>query len=477
MILVAILQLSVVITLIVTSRKRLQDAVPFFCFFATLMPIECKFAIPGLFDLSTQRVALATLLVLFIARGQRVQVPSIPLKYLMLMHVLWASISTVYSLSVVTSVKQLISQVIEYYLLYYILLRTVSDVKVVYRTVFAMVMAMALCSSFGLLEAYANWSVLSVFPRNLWVDYGSMGHLNIDPGRGLRIASTFPHPILFGDALAMAIPLALYLATVWKVNWQRQLLRFSVLLMLWALYRTLSRGPWLALAMSAILMLLMMQQRMRKYLAVVALLGVLSVLARPGVRDTLSSLWDATFDPTSVSGSSYQYRYALMDAITHRLGKDAGREALGYGLGTFREIGLDIYFLNRVQRWTTCDNMWALFLYETGYVGLLLMIGLLFSPLWMAVRDYRRLPKPEAYFSGMVFIVLAGFYFMLYSVAGYSWGQPGYMVWILIALSVIYGRLVRRGMQRDAKVASLLRLQAADCSLPSDTAPVPARWE
>jgi hypothetical protein len=77
-------------------------------------------------------------------------------------------------------------------------------------------------------------------------------------------------------------------------------------------------------------------------------------------------------------------------------------------------------------------------------VGLVIMIILLFKPLLMTLNSYRRLPRPERYVSGVLFISLAAFYFLLLSVAGYNWGQQGFMAWILIALSVAYPGVVQR---------------------------------
>jgi hypothetical protein len=135
------------------------------------------------------------------------------------------------------------------------------------------------------------------------------------------------------------------------------------------------------------------------------------------------------------------YREALTDAVRTAVAKEPGRALLGYGLGTFRELGLDIIFLNSVQRWFTCDNNWAAFLYETGYIGLLLVGALLLWPLVIAFQSYLRLPQPDNLFSGVLFISLTGFYFLLLSVAGYSWGQQGYMAWILISLSISHPRV------------------------------------
>lgn len=130
---------------------------------------------------------------------------------------------------------------------------------------------------------------------------------------------------------------------------------------------------------------------------------------------------------------------------------------LGYGLGTFRELGLDITFLNVTQKWFTCDDNWGLFLYETGYGGLLIIGALLISPLWIAFRSYRTLPRPDNRLSGVLLISLTGFYFLLMSVAGYNWGQQGYLSWILISIIVSHSRLASQGEELEEEVVEETR--------------------
>jgi hypothetical protein len=451
MILILIIDLIVVVSLIAASRRCLEDALPLFCFFLVLIPFESRLVIPGVFDVTTWRVALLTLVLLYLVRRKPANSYPIPLKNLMFLHIGWVLCSTLYSLSVVTSIKQLIAQVIEYYLLYWIIVRLVSKVQTVYKIVYAMMIAMGICCGFGLLEAYASWSILRIFPAHLWITYnGGIDPLYFEWGRGLRLRSTFPHPILFGVALAMSIPLALHLQSFWEQRWQRLVLWLIVVLMFWGVYKTSSRGPWIVVGLSCFLLFLLANSRVRKYVVVIVLLSSLALVARPGVWETISGLYESSEDPTSPVGTSYLYRHALMDAITTAVAKDPVRALFGYGLGTFRELGLNVAFLNTVHHSYTCDNGWAAFLYETGYGGLLLVGILLLTPLLMTLTNYARLPRPERYFSGVLFISLAGFYFSLLSVAGYNWGQQGYMAWILISLSVAYPTIVAR-VQDDAQ--------------------------
>lgn len=443
----------VVSTIFVLSRRDLNKALPALCFFLVLMPLEARLELPGFFDLSVVRVAILTLIAVYLSSRKRAPSGPVPLKWLIVLQVSSALCSTAYSLSVRTSAKQVLAQVIEYYLLYYILVRVISDVRTVYNIAYSMMLAIGVCCVFSLVEAYAQWSVLRVFPSNLWITYDNpTDPLYIEWGRGLRVRSTFPHPILFGDALAMTIPVSLFLISGWARGRRRLLLWLVTALMLWAIYKTSSRGPWLLAGCSFVLLFFLQPARVRRYVAALAIGSVLVMVARPGIFETISNLYYATFSIDNPMGSSYEFRHALMDSVTTAVGKDSTRMLFGYGLGTFRELGLEINFLNTVRRWYTCDNNWAVFLYETGYVGLVANGLLLITPVLLTLRQYWRLGHPARYFSGVLFIVLAVFDLGLLSVAGYSWGQQGSMAWILISLSIVYPRLVRRTDQRLAGI-------------------------
>jgi hypothetical protein len=221
--------------------------------------------------------------------------------------------------------------------------------------------------------------------------------------------------------------------------------------MIWAIYKSSSHGPWIAPVLSYILLFIFMKNRIRKYLMTIAALALAVLLVRPGIWSTVEALYQSTTDPSTPVGTSYLYRDALNEAVKKPVNKGPGRALLGYGLGTFRVLGLDIDFLGSVRHWYTCDNNWASFLYETGYVGLLLMMILLFRALLFILKNYRRLPYPDNELSGVIFISLIGFYFLLLSVAGYSWGQKGYMAWVMISMGVSQSRIAARN-DREAEM-------------------------
>lgn len=50
---------------------------------------------------------------------------------------------------------------------------------------------------------------------------------------------------------------------------------------------------------------------------------------------------------------------------------------------------------------------------------------------------------------------------MLLSVAGYSWGQQGFMAWIFISLSVVYPRIAARERRASATLKTPLEVALA----------------
>jgi hypothetical protein len=452
--LICAIDVLVVFTLVRLATKHgLERALPAFVFFLTLIPGECRI-VTGVFDLYTSRLALIVLAALFFTKRKKSVIQTFPLKNLLFVHAGWLLLSTLVSIVVLTSAKQFLAQVLEYYLIYYIILKTVTDVQTISKLAFAMVAAVGVACCFGLLEIYAGWSVLSIFPAELQQTFGSGNTLYTElMDRGIRARSTFPHPILFGAAISMVLPLAMYLLTTVSSRFQKVFLYVCVVVMFWNLYKTSSRGPWLATIASLAVLLLGANRKVRKQLLVVGVLASLVLLVRPGVTDTIWNTYLATLNPNTGMGMSFAYRPALYRAVTKAL-EDPQRALLGFGLGAFRDEGLIIVLPNIApHRWFTCDSAWLLLTYETGYVGLLFIGALLMKPAVIALRAYRTLPKPERYFCINCVSCLVSFFVVMISVAAYGWGQNGQMLWVVIAMTVSYVALSKRGRERQVPVA------------------------
>lgn len=445
---ILVLDAIVILVLVyVASRHGLAASLPYFVFFAITIPDQSQFKLPGLFDLTTRRLAIVVLFFLFLG-GKAVVRKGFPLKWLIVLAIVWTAASTVGSLSFATSAKQFVAQGIEFYLVYYIFITTITRIETVEKIALGLVLAVGLCCIFGVMEAYAHWTIMSLFPEELLDRYGpgtSLVYFSED--RGLRVQSTFPHPILFGDAIAMTIPIGFYLLSKCKNTLHRKLVWIALPLMFWNVYKTGSRGAWLATGIGMTLLFILLRKRVRKYILIFTAVGASVLVIRPGVWESLYNMYLATQDPTNPLGMSYDFRYALSHAVQNAVQKDFARALFGYGLGTFRELGLVVEFRDTqhatTYRWYTCDSSWILMLYETGYGGLLIVMTILFKPLVSIFRRYRRTALHERQLSATLFTSMLTFYFSMLSVSAYVWGQPGVMLWIVISIAVASGRVKR----------------------------------
>jgi hypothetical protein len=433
--LVIIIDLIVIIGLCrIAARSGLEAALPFASFMLVLVPIESSIS-AGLFELTTQRLIVGLLLILYLTgnnnTGRQVKMP-MPLKVLILLHVCWCILSTTDSIVPLMSIKKAVSVIIEYYALYFIYWKSVTKTETIRKILFSIVLAVIVCSVFGAFEAYGAENVLALFPK--------AGHhfSTMEMEREVRVQSTFDHPILFGAALAMAIVIALYLVSVMQKSWQVILLWLGVILMVLNCYKTSSRGPWLDVILGCLLLVIFARGKLRKNILIIGVLAIAAMIIRPGIWATVRGIYDNSFDMNTSTGTSYEYRYALQHAVRAKLLQSPTRALWGYGLESFYDLQIEDEFLGKPHLFLSCDSSWAELMIETGFVGLGIIILILFKPAWRALRDYQILPAPDRYLSLMLLVNLLIFYFQMYSVGMYSWGQNGYILWILIAITFAY---------------------------------------
>ena len=449
---ILIIAVVVVVGLIALSNvKGVENALPFLAFWLVVLPIDVGIQFPGIVDVTVQRIAIATIAILWVLlRGDssaQVGKRSVPLGYLLLLQLFWGFVSTANSTVFLVSLKSTISFALEFFLLYYIIVKTVSRVETIHKMIGAVFAAMVVCSVLGYCEAYYFFSVMDYVPHFAH-RFGAGEGLYTDLSRGVRVRSTFIHPILFGAALSMAIPWGFYLLTLAESRLRKVILWAGLMLMFVSIYKTASRGAWLAVVIALAVMSLLTTIEMRKRLLIVVVLSVSVLIVRPGVWETIRNTYANTVDPNDNSGQhdSYQWRYILLDVAAETVGKSLGREMWGYGPESFFYLGLQTEVDGRPVKVDSCDSSVAELIIDTGYLGLFFS-GLVFGrAAFIALKDSRRLPEPHNQLSLIVFVNIATFCFLMTNVAIYGWGQQNHMLWIVIALGMTTGDLVRRGI-------------------------------
>jgi hypothetical protein len=405
-------------------------------------PEESTIPLPFV-SLTTRRVAICCLLLiyLFFKNKQTPPLDKTPFKYLLLIYAAWCVLSTANSVVFSMSLKQMISQIVEYYMLYYILVKTVSSTQTVHKILGAMVFGVFVACVAGAFEPYTNWRITQWFP--------SMNHhftMSESDGRGWRIQATFGNYSLMGSAVAFALIEVFYLLTLTKSGLKKVYFWIALIFMFLNIYKTTSRGPWLAFMVGFAILFLTIP-RTRRYLYIISAMTILAFIIRPGVYQTVVDIYKGSIvtDPNSELASSYQYRYALWGVGEKVLARSVSRQMWGYGMESFYDLHIVAPFnTNPAYPFESCDSSWAQAMVETGYVGLVLLILLLIVPAMATLRNCWKIPKPDNGLCWVLLINMLQYYFMMTNVALYGWGQTGYMLWTWIALSMSYAALLKK---------------------------------
>jgi hypothetical protein len=451
--------------LYVSARKGFEQTLPVAALFLIVFPEESKLPILGLFDITTQRLVTIVLICLAMTAGKRGPTRKAPLKGWIIAIALWWTVATVNSITFTDSFKSLLSLVLDYLAIYLLYVKYVSSVQTVRRILFGVVGGLFICSFFGVIEAYGNWSVVSLFPTEIH-RFGASGTLYVDDARGIRIQSTFGHPILFGSALAMGIPMTLYLLANTAGKGKRLLLWLGLMLMFTSIFKTSSRGPWMALAFSLIPFLFFGQKQFKRYIITICVLALTVMVVRPGVWETLWNDYAATVDEHSSQGQSYEYRYELYHLVIEKLGESPARMIWGYGPQSFPALHLGGTIDGRGMAFASCDSSIAALLAETGYVGLAGMGLFLSYVLLLSIRGFRALPFPRDQMYILFFANLTAFYFEMTNVAILGWGQQTILLWVIIAMTLIYRPMAEEEAEIEASLDGMQEAEEEELALP-----------
>jgi len=441
MALIILLDLATVGWLVaVAYSKGFANTLPIAAFLLMIFPVETRIQLPGLFDLTTQRVIVLVLCGLYLALGRNEGDAELsdplPLRFLLFGLVAWMLVSSAESVVPATSFKSTLSQSFDFCTVYFIYVRGIRNREVFMKVLQGFVAGVFLCCIFGVIEIYADWRVSSLFPV-VAGRFSGLDDLNL---RGSRVQSTFGHAILFGAALAMAIPMTLYLLSIATRSKEKVYLWTAVALMSLCLYKTNSRGAWIGMLLSLVVLVLLGSARLRKVIAILVAFTVLVLVVRPGIRDSILSLYGATKDPDSLQGESYRWRYTLYHIAFQELARDTGRSLWGYGPESFYFLGLTTEFLLDGEMHTvkveSCDSAVVELMMDTGYVGLLLVAVLFGSAAVIGFRQYPALLERSESPYPTLLAGLVAFIFLMTNVELFGWGQQAYMLWIILAMMI-----------------------------------------
>ncbi|MFA4894845.1 MULTISPECIES: O-antigen ligase family protein [Actinomycetes] len=295
-------------------------------------------------------------------------------------------------------------------------IRSMSDLLTILRRI---VIACSLLAMLGIVQFLTGQSFLEVFSGLPGFSESAGG---IDTrGMFLRSSGTATHPLEYGTALSVAVPLALAVAILRVAHrHESRRLRWWVFLAVLAVasFLAVSRSTLIGFAVGVLFMIPALPRRYRAVIIVGgAILAAVVVVATPGLYGTVVGMFLGVGNDSSTQ--SRQAGLALAPVFLSAV------PLLGVGAGTL----LPRYFI--------FDNQWLGTLIETGILGVLAFAAIFVVAVWSAASAARRAERDDtrlvgralaastataglllAFFDGLSFPIAAGLLFLLFGLCG-----------------------------------------------------------
>ncbi|RIW49945.1 O-antigen ligase domain-containing protein [Micromonospora endophytica] len=393
------------------SRRRytrVDAAVLLSLLLCLLMLIPAKLIVPNMTDLGRPALIIAVLMsawwVLVRFNPRLPMVGPQPLRWVVLLYVLWATVS--YAVGFLRGLTTMEANSADRAMLYVAAFAGV--VLVVadglpnwdrFRLVFQV---FVWCAGFmalvGLLQ-FVLWTDVTVYLMVPGLEpKGFVPGFEVR-GAGVRVASTTLHYIEFSAVMAMALPFAIHFARFAAERKVRQRFVLVALLIAAAIPTTVSRTGFLAAGLVLLVMVPVWNWRMRYNMAVTAV-GLLAALMflKPGLINTVIGLFAGAADDPSVT--SRTDRYDMVQSYF------VARPWLGRGIGTW--VSPQYQYL---------DNQWFAQALTGGLVGVAALATLHLAAIALAIVALRRAERPEdrhlcaALISTQLIAIAVGFMF------------------------------------------------------------------
>ncbi|MCL1999776.1 MAG: O-antigen ligase family protein [Turicibacter sp.] len=182
---------------------------------------------------------------------------------------------------------------------------------------------------------------------------------------GVRVFSTFGNPNIYAAYLLLAIPIAAVCILYAKNTWFKLFAFGTTIVLLGALAATYSRGAYVALALSVMVFMLLIERRL--IVLFVAGLAVAPFLLPATILARVLSI-------VNLTDSSTMYRIAIWQSSLRMIG-DFWMAGIGQGAAAYNAI-YPFYAFSAVVAQHT-HNLFLQIFIETGLVGLLVFVAIL----------------------------------------------------------------------------------------------------
>jgi hypothetical protein len=424
---IVIITIAVLVAFLNNYKKGILVSV----FFLVLMPsyadIQINTSLPAI---TIQRIIIVIMLFFWFG-NRKYRLVNTRIKYLIPLVFLALSmgISMVMTESFLVSGKQYLFYLFEYLLVFIIFRTSIDDIEYLKKIVMVVSLSLTVIAVIAILERYFGLEIAAYFPTRATYDF-----MRIDEGINYEeTTSVLTHRILFGAVMAIGVVFNMYM----MLNSRRKVIFFILtFLNFLGLYYSASRGPWLAFFFSSVMMVVLFPKKHVTIYGILTIVMIMTLLINNGVYSSISGLLESTLDPTTVRGSSYQWRYQVWNmAIQQITSGDIMNLLFGYGQGMhmYKDFGTITLSSGWVTQFRSWDNEFAILLYCFGIIGLFLELILY---LYFFLTSFRYIFSKNTYQNIMFLAVNAVFVIALMktNVAIFS-VQVGYIECLSFAIS------------------------------------------
>lgn len=335
------------------------------------MAIEISMALPSI---TIHRILIMVMLLMLCTSEEvELKIRDVPFLKTFVFIALAMVASTALSINFVVSFKRYLYFIVETVIFYIIMsssIRTRENAVGICRTISASLMIVALL---GIVEKYTNINPTTYLGIKKMYDFEVMRY-----AVGNDVTATYIHRILFGTAMAVGLMNSIYLVDLSDDTKKKYLCWLYILAMGTALYFSMSRGPWLAFILSCVMITFLFYRPIVKKIMLIGAAALLILLLRPGVFQTIGSLYSVTHQEESIKGSSYQWRYIVFETAYKNIVHSRSWPIKLFGNGEdahhFKKVEPVMLPTGHLSYFTSWDNEYAVILYERGMIGLLCIL-------------------------------------------------------------------------------------------------------
>ncbi|HDP69707.1 MAG TPA: tetratricopeptide repeat protein [Actinobacteria bacterium] len=291
--------------------------------------------------------------------------------------------------------------------------------------IFILVVSIAtLLSVYGIYQYLIGFDVLTTYAaeRGILIDVQS------------RVSATLISPNTLAGFLAIAIPLNIFLILQAPKIWEKVIFLITGGMIGCCFFLTYSRGGLIALSVAMLFMLFFIGKEKRIKLLTVFIILVFLVFSgyllvqiyRPSSTIVYSGITKTSSAKTSFDGRLLLWRGSL------NIFKDY--PILGSGIGTFASIYPKYQYGGLYSR--HAHNTYLEFLAETGFLGFLLFVSVLFLITRQQIKNLIR--AEDAYFKNLTVVIFASsIIFLVHNLVDFDWQTPaiGLTFWMITGLA------------------------------------------